>query len=132
MKRAVTVGVALAVLIVAGRAAAEDKFDPTGTWKWRLPNQSAENRLRLKREGDKLTGSLLKQNDDEKALIEEATYKDRVLTFKVTFISEQGDGLKIPSTFTGTVRGDTIKGTIEYKHPGGTISKDWYAKRAGR
>ena len=127
MKRAMTTAVALAVLTWAGPAMAEDKADPTGTWKWKLPNQSAENRLRLRLEGDKLTGALLKRKNE--VPIEEATYKDGVVNFKVNVISEQGDGLKIPIKFTGTVSGDTIKGKIEFKHPDRTITKDWDAKR---
>ena len=130
MKRTMAVGVALTVLILASLAAAEDKADPTGTWKWKFPNQNAEQRLRLKLEGDKLTGALLRRTGE--VPIEEAIYKDGFLSFKVTVISEQGDGLKIPCKYTGTVSGDTIKGTIEVKHPGQTISKDWDAKRVDK
>lgn len=129
MKRSMAAGMALAVLIWAGPAVAEDKADPTGTWKWKFPNQSAEKTVILRLEGSKLTGSLLKRSGREKAPIEEASYKAGMLSFKVNVVSEQGDGLIIPTKFTGTVSGDTIKGTIEFKHPGRTISKDWDAKR---
>jgi hypothetical protein len=130
MKRTMVVGVALALLILTGLAVAEDKAHPTGIWKWKFPNQSAENRLRFRLEGDKLTGALLRRTGE--VPIEEATYKDGFLSFKITVISEQGDGLKIPCKYTGTVSGDTIKGTIEFKHPGQTISKDWDAKRVDK
>ena len=129
MKRTMAVGVALAVLIWTGHAVAEDKADPTGTWKWKLPNQSAENTLELSLEGDELSGSLLRRNNKEKVPIEEAVYKADMVSFKVNVTSEQGDGLKILIKFMGTVSGDTIKGTIEFKHKDRTISRDWDAKR---
>ena len=130
MKRTMVVGVALALLILTGLAVAEDKAHPTGIWKWKFPNQSAENRLRFRLEGDKLTGALLRRTGE--VPIEVATYKDGFLSFKITVISEQGDGLKIPCNYMGTVSGDAIKGTIEVKHPRETISKDWDAKRVDK
>ncbi len=127
MKRSTGVTVALALLTWAGPALAENKTDPTGTWKWRLANQSAENTMKLKLEGDKLTGSLLRRNKE--VPIEEATYKDGMVRLKVIVTSEQGDGLKIPIRFMGTVSGDTIKGTIEFIHPNRTVTRDWNARR---
>src|SRR5687767_2256460 len=105
----------VAVVSLANAAAAEDAPNPTGTWKWRLFNQSAQQTLKLRLEGDKLTGSMLRRNNQE-APVEKATYKDGVVSFRVTIISEF-DGRKIVSTYTGKVSGDTISGKIEFEHP---------------
>jgi len=129
MKRPMAAAVALAVLTWAGHAVAENGADPTGTWKWRLSNQSADNTLKLRLEGNKLTGSMLRRTKQEEVPIEEATCKVGMVSFKVNVTSERGDGLKIVIKFTGTVSGDRIKGTIEFKHPDRTISRDWDARR---
>ena len=132
MKRLMVVPVLLAVTLagLAGLATAEDPINPTGTWKWRLFNQSAENTLKLKLDGDKLTGALLRKNNSLEVPIEDATYKAGMVTFKVNVTSERGDPVvKIVIKFAGTVSGDAIEGTIEFKHPDQTISRDWHARR---
>ena len=127
MKRPMAVVAALMVLTLAISAVAEDKADPNGTWKWRFFNQSAEQTMKLKLEGDKLTGSILRSNRE--VPLHEATYKDGMVTCKVTVTSERGDPVKIVIRYMGTVSGDTIKGTIESKWPDRTILRDWDARR---
>ena len=57
MNRMVTV---FCVLAVAGMARAEDKPNPTGTWKYTadVNGQSIDVTIKLKLEGDKLTGTV--------------------------------------------------------------------------
>ena len=125
MKRTRTATVALAALIVATVVA--EQPDLAGTWKWRLSNQSADNTLKLKMDGDKLTGLVIRQQ--EQMPIEEATYKDGMLSFRATVVSERGDDHKIGVKLSGKLSGDMIKGTVEFKHPEQTISREWIAKR---
>jgi hypothetical protein len=128
MKRLVLLALAVAMLGLVGTAVAEEKADPTGTWKWTTTfgNQSREQTLKLKLEGDKLTGALVGRNDQETA-IEDATYKDGTVSFKVT--RERNDQ-RFVSKYNGKVEGDTIKGKIETERQGQAQSRDWEAKRA--
>ena len=51
-------------------AVAADKPDPTGTWKWSITanDQTRELTLKLKLDGEKLTGSMLGRNNQETAI----------------------------------------------------------------
>lgn len=111
--------------LVSSALAAEG---PTGTWKWSIMfnNQSREVTLKLKLEGDKLTGAMLGRNNQETA-IEDAKYKDGEISFTVT---RERDGQKFVSKYSGKLSGDTIKGKIESERNGEKRSRDWEAKRA--
>ena len=118
---------ALALTCLATLARAEDKPDPTGTWKWSVTfnNQTREQTVKLKLEGDKLTGAMLGRDNQETA-IEDAKYKDGEVSFTVT---RERNGQKFVRKFNGKLSGDTIKGTIEIERDGQTRSREWEAKR---
>jgi hypothetical protein len=101
--------------------------DPTGTWKWTTMYQgkSRDVTLKLKVEGDKLTGSIPGQGNQEVA-ISDGTFKDNNVSFTVV---RELNGEKITQKYSGTVSGDTIKGTIETSRGGQGQSRDWEAKR---
>jgi hypothetical protein len=131
MKRLVITALALAVagLMNATAVVAEDaKADPTGTWKWTVTfgDRSFEQTLKLKLEGDKLTGSMLGRNNQETP-IEEATFKEGTVSFKVT--RERNDQ-KFVTSYTGKVEGDTIKGKTSSERDGKARERDWEAKRS--
>lgn len=123
------VGAALVVALVslAGTARADEKSDPTGTWKWTVSfnGQERTQTIKLKKEGDKLTGAMMGRNNNETA-IEDGTCKGGEVSFKVT---RERNGMKITQKFSGKVSGDTIKGKIEMDRDGETTSRDWEAKR---
>jgi hypothetical protein len=102
---------------------------PTGTWKWTV-NINGEERvggvLKLKADGDKLTGQLFGR-DNEEIQITDGTYKDGELSFKIT---PERDGQKFTVKYTGKVKGDTIKGKTQFERDGQTLSRDWEAKRS--
>jgi hypothetical protein len=106
-------------------ARADDKANPTGTWKWTvsIQGQDREMTLKLKLEGDKLTGAMVGRNNQETA-IEDGQFKDGEVSFKVT---RERNGNKITMKYTGKLDGDTIKGKIERE---GQEGRDWEAKRA--
>lgn len=116
------VGVLSLVLVDASVAA-----DPTGTWKWTVTvnDQAREQTLKLKLEGDKLTGALVGRNNTETA-IGDATFKEDTVSFTVT--RERG-GNKFVTKYTGKVEGDTIKGKSESERDGQKREVDWNAKR---
>ena len=111
----------------AAPVAAQDKPDPTGTWKWSVTfnNQTRESTLKLKMEGDKLTGVMLGR-DNAETKIEEASFKDGEVAFSVT---RERNGQKFTSKYKGKLEGDTIKGKIEMTRDGQPQSRDWEAKR---
>jgi hypothetical protein len=128
MKRHVLGFVALAALIgLTATARADDKkANLTGTWKWTvmMGNNTRDVTLKLKQDGDKLTGAMVGRNNQETP-IEDATFKDGEVSFKVTRTNQQGQ--KISTTYKGKLEGDTIKGKSERE---GGQPRDWEAKRA--
>lgn len=125
MKRLLIAPIVLAIVAMAGVARAAD--DPTGTWKWTamMGGQSRDVTLKLKLEGDKLTGSISGRNADTE--ISDATYKDGDIAFSVV---RERNGNKVTTKYTGKLSGDTIKGKIENTRADGTAnSRDWEAKR---
>src|SRR5262245_54681482 len=111
MKRYLTALLVVATVAVLGVAANDDKSDPNGKWKWSMTTgngQTREQTLKLKLEGEKLSGALLGRNDQETA-IEDASFKNGEVSFKVT---RERNGQKTTTKYSGKVSGDTIKGKI--------------------
>jgi hypothetical protein len=114
----------LSLVAVTTVRAAEN---PTGTWKWSVEfgGQKRDMTLKLKLEGDKLTGSMPGRDNTENP-IADASYKDGDLSFTVT---RERNGNKFTTKYTGKVSGDTIKGKTESERNGEKQSRDWEAKR---
>jgi hypothetical protein len=111
---------------------AQEKASPAGTWKWTQTrgDRQVESTLRLKMEGDKLTGVLVTPGRDgqsRETAISDAKYKDGELSFSVT---REFNDRKFTTKYMGKVSGDTIKGKMEFERQGETQSTDWEAKRA--
>jgi hypothetical protein len=126
MRRLLAATLVLVFAAVAAAARGDDKPDPTGTWKWTVTfnNTSREMTLKLKLEGDKLTGAMVRPNGE--TAIEDGSFKDGDLSFKVT---RERNGQKMTSKYSGKLSGDTIKGKIEFERDGQAQSRDWEAKR---
>jgi hypothetical protein len=126
--RAAAFGLCVACLstpLVAG-----EKPDATGSWKWSFTTQSGqtyETTLKLKQEGEKLSGAVVGR-DGAETPIAEGKIKDAELSFKVT---RERSGQTVTTTYQGKLSGDTIKGTTEIERGGQTRSREWEAKRAG-
>ena len=127
--------VAACVILALGAVAqAQDKkADPTGTWTWSQPGRNGgperKSTLKLKVEGDKVTGTLSApgrggQNSD--VAISEGKLKGDEISFEVT---REVQGNKITAKYNGKISGDSIKGKIETDRNGQTQSRDWEAKR---
>ena len=113
---------------LVGLVGADDKkSDPTGTWKWTVEfnGQKREQVLKLKLEGDKLTGSMPGRKDME-TKIEDGKFKDGEVSFTVT---REFGGMKFVTKYKGKLEGDAIKGTIETERDGKSQKRDWEAKR---
>jgi len=112
----------------ASMVQAADKPDPSGTWKWTATfgDRTREMTLKLKLDGDKLTGSV-PGRDNTETNIENATFKDGEVSFTVT---RERNNQKFTTKYTGKVDGDTIKGKTESERNGEKQSRDWEAKRS--
>ena len=116
----------ITVTCFSGLSLAED-VNPTGTWKWSVTfnDQTREVTLKLKLEGDKLTGSMLGRNNQE-IPIADASYKGGEIAFTVT---RERNGQKFVTKYKGKVSADTIIGKFEMERDGQKIERDWEAKR---
>jgi hypothetical protein len=128
MRRLLATALVVTLAGSVGLARADDKPNPTGTWKWTVNfgGQEREMTLKLKLEGDKLTGAMVGRNNQETA-IEEGQFKDGEVSFKVT---RERQGNKFTTKYSGKVSGDSIKGKTEFERDGQAQSRDWEAKRA--
>jgi hypothetical protein len=129
MRRLVVAALVIACAGVTGLARAEDKGDPTGTWKWVVHRggQEREASVKLKLEGDRLTGSM-KGHDGQDLKVEEGTYKNGEVSFKV--VEKSSDGQSVPHRWTGRLDGDTITGTVEIQRGEKKLTGKWEAKRS--
>ena len=127
MQRFTMAGVVLMLAGFSASAMAADKPDPTGTWKWSVTfnDQTRESTLKLKLEGDKLTGTMVGRNNQE-TKIDDATFKDGEVSFSYT---RERNGQKRTTKYKGKLDGDVIKGKSESERDGQTQSRDWEAKR---
>jgi hypothetical protein len=127
MQRRQFLAFGLAIVGLAGIVHAQDKPNPTGTWKWSVTfnDQTREMTLKLKLDGEKLTGTMLGRNNQETA-IEDATFKDGEVAFSVT---RERNGQKNTTKYKGKIEGDMIKGKSEMTRNGENQSRDWNAKR---
>lgn len=109
--------------------AADKKNDPTGTWTWSVPGRNGgearEVTLKLKLEGDKLTGTISGRQNE--TAIEDGKITGEEISFKVT---REFNGNKMVQSYNGKISGDSIKGKVEIKRDDNTRSNDWEAKRA--
>jgi hypothetical protein len=129
MKRLSAATVVLAIAGVAALARADDKPDPTGTWKWSMTfgRNTREMTLKLKLDGDKLSGAMLERDANPNPRwnpIQDAAFKDGNVSFKIV---RERNGNRMTSSYNGKLSGDTIKGKIEIGPMG---KRDWEAKRA--
>ena len=125
---------ACAILALGAVAQAQDKkADPTGTWTWTTPAQNnrpeRKSTLKLKVEGDKVTGTLSapgRGGQSSDVAISEGKLKGDEISFAVT---REVQGNKITAKYNGKISGDSIKGKMETDRNGQTQSRDWEAKR---
>ena len=118
---------AVATIVLTAPALA-GAADVNGTWKWSVERngQTFETTLKIKKEGDKLTGTISGRNNTETP-IEDVKCEGDKLSFTVT---REFNGNKFVMKYSGDVKDDTIKGKTEMERNGQTQSRDWEAKRA--
>jgi len=123
---------ALAFGFVGQSLAADSKAD--GTWTWTMQGREGSTprkmTLKLKTEGEKLTGKLTmpgRQGAEPREVeIQEGKIKGEEISFNVV---REFNGNKMVSKYTGKIAGDAIKGKMEFERNGEKMSRDWEAKR---
>jgi hypothetical protein len=108
--------------------------DVNGTWSWTTPGRDGgegrKSTLKLKAEGEKVTGSISspgRQGGEARDVqIENGKIKGDDISFDVT---REFGGNKVTMKYVGKVSGDSIKGKIETERDGQARSRDWEAKR---
>ena len=119
------------VLGFASAALAEDKKPAPvdGTWKWKYKlrdGTEGEASLKLKQDGDKLTGTYIAREGAETPIEDGKITADGELTFVVNrMVGDQ----KMKFDYKGKLEGDTITGKIMFGREKPT-PHDWEAKRA--
>ena len=129
MKKLALAGFLMGMFGVIGIVAAADKDDPVGTWKWKTKfgKNEVERTLKIKKDGDKYTGTISGFGKDAKDnAIDDVKFKEGELTFSTT---TERKGVKTTSKYAGKVSGDTIKGSITRDADGKEQKTDWEAKR---
>ena len=105
-------------------AGAQAKVNPAGKWDLAVesPNGTIQASADLKVDGEKVTGTL---NSHLGERVVTGTIKGNQLTLVYSVKVQDND---VTITLTGTVDGDTMKGTGDV---GGFAQIDWSAKRSG-
>ena len=96
------------VLGLCGLASAADKVDPIGTWKceYKIGDQQLTSTLTIKKDGDKLTGTMSWPNQKETNL-KDLKLKDDTVTFSA--VRKIMDN-EITVEYKLTLDGDKLKG----------------------
>jgi hypothetical protein len=114
---------AVCVLTAAAHAA-----DPTGTWTWTQTRNgnTRTSTLKLDYKDGNLTGSVSGRGGETP--IADASFKDPAIAFSVT--RQMGDN-SVTIKYSGTLDGDTIKGSITMpgRDGGDPTTTDWTATR---
>lgn len=127
---------ALALTVVLGlslsaRAADEKKADATGTWTWKTTGRQNQNEvtwtLKLKQDGEKVTGTIKGMGDQVTEIKDGKIDKDGNIAFAVT---RTRNDQEMTTKYTGKLDGDTIKGKSERQGGQNAQPRDWEAKRS--
>jgi hypothetical protein len=100
----------------------------SGNWNTALilgDGNRIEGILKLKQDGEKLTGALVRNENESR--IEDGKIAGDEITFRVI---RDRDGRKVTAKYKGKITGDTIKGKVESDWSGDWQTLDWEGARA--
>jgi len=115
------------VLGVCGLARAADKVEPVGKWKceYEIGDQKRASTLTIKKDGDKLAGTMSWPNQKETKL-KDLKLKDGTLTFSAVRKLQENE---ITVAYTLTIDGDKLKGKGSAEFEGQKQEFDMSGKR---
>ena len=126
-------GAVLALGFIGSTRAQDKKADANGTWTWTTPGRNGgpdrKMSLKLKAEGDKVTGKLsapARGGEVRETEIKDGQIKGDEVSFKIV---RQVNGNEMTTKYHGKISGDTLKGKVEFERNGESQSRDWEAKR---
>jgi len=126
-------GAVLALGFIGSTQAQDKKADANGTWTWTTPGRNGgpdrKMSLKLKAEGDKVTGKLsapARGGEVRETEIKDGQIKGDEVSFKIV---RQVNGNEMTTKYHGKISGDTLKGKVEFERNGESQSRDWEAKR---
>ena len=122
MQRLLVVALVAGCAGLVGLAQAGDD-DPTGTWQWTTPK--GVGTLKLKLEGEKVTGVMVRKAGDLK--VEDGIFKGGAISFRVP--GGTPGGQPMVHMYQGKLVGDTIQGSATIVLPDQVVTGDWEAKR---
>lgn len=106
------------------------KADPNGTWTWKRQgrNGGAEitSTLKLKADGEKLTGKMSGRNNTENE-ISNGKVKGNEISFDLT---REFNGNSFTMKYAAKIEGDALKGQWTVTRDGQERSREWAATRA--
>ncbi len=121
--------IALALVTTCLLSAAAFAADPTGTWKWTAQGRNGpqDYSAALVLKDGQLTGSVTGPRGATD--ISDASFKDGAIAF-ATVVTYNDN--KFSVKYTGTIDGDSLKGSIERpgRNGGAPTKTDWVATRA--
>lgn len=96
------------VVGLCGFAFADEKADPVGTWKceYKIGDQKRESTLTVKKDGDKLAGTMA-WPDKKEAKLKDVKLKDGELTFSA---EREVMDMKLTVEYKLKIDGDKLKG----------------------
>ena len=121
MRRLLVAALVVACTGLVGSTRADD--DPTGTWQWSTPKGIGT--LKLKLEGSKVTGVLVRKAGDLK--VEDGIFKGGAMSIRVP--GGTPGGQVMVHMYQGKLMGDIIKGSATIVLPDQVVAGDWEAKR---
>jgi hypothetical protein len=99
----------------------------SGNWNTALilgDGNRIEGTLKLKQDGDKLTGATVRNENETQ--IQDGTISGDEITFTVV---RDRDGRKVTAKYKGKITGDTVKGKVESDWSGDWQTLDWEGAR---
>ena len=128
------ISLAAGAFLGLGAASQAQAADASGTWSFtragRGGGDPVKMTLKLKAEGEKLTGTLSSPGGQggqaRNTEISEGKVKGDDISFSVVV---ERNGNKMTTKYSGKVSGGSIKGKTESGRNGETQSRDWEAKR---
>jgi hypothetical protein len=130
MVRSVRTWAAAAALTVLVSASAWANANGKWTWKQMARDNEITMTLELKQEGEKITGTVMREGRDEKTEIKEGTIKGADISFVVVRMRQ--DGGEFRTVYKGKLEGNVIKGNYITNFGGEERSREWKADRAAQ
>jgi hypothetical protein len=122
MQRLLVAALVVACTGLVGLAQAADN-DPTGTWNF--PTARGVATVKLKLEGHKVTGAMIRKAGDLK--VEDGIFKGGAISFRVP--GKTPGGQPMVHMYQGKLVGDTLKGAATIVLPDRIATGEWEAKR---